>query len=81
MNTDQPMHPSGHTVRDAEAFAVAGVDPAGRQPREWLAVSCGVCGAATRHLSGTCDRHYQPPAASILEESLKDFANVSISIA
>ena len=76
--SDQAMHPSGHTVRDAEALEAAGIDPVDRQPREWTAVTCGVCGAATRHLSDTCDRHYQPPAAALFADSTREFARITI---
>ena len=78
---DQPMHPTGHTMRDAQAFQTARMNPANSQHREWVAVTCTACGAATRHLSATCDRHYQPPARTILKESLKDFEQAPILIA
>ena len=77
--THQAIHPTGHTMRDAEALEAAGINPADRQPREWTAVTCGVCGAATRHLSDTCDRHYQPPAATLLADSAREFARITIS--
>jgi hypothetical protein len=75
---DQPMHKSGHTMRDARAFKAAGMNPANSQHREWVAVTCTVCGAATRHVSATCDAHYQPPARTILKDSLEDFVSISV---
>jgi hypothetical protein len=69
---------NGHTRRDLDALTAAGVDPDTTQPRE-RAVCCP-CGSATFNQSGTCDRHYQPPARTILKESLKDHARTPITI-